>query len=322
VERLQALPGVEAVSLTRGVPLRLSHSTTEVRVPGQEPPPGTEGFVVDLAVVGRGYFQTLRLPIVAGRDFDDRDARGTVPVAIVSQAMAERFWPGQDAVGRRFAAGEGDADSLVIVGVARNAAHRRLGETPRALVYLPFAQSYSSTMTLLVRTVGAPNAVAPALRREVSALEPDLPISSLMPLREFIGIALLPQRMAAAVAGSLGAIGLLLALVGVFSVVSHAVGQRTREIGIRVALGARPHEVLSLVIRQGMTLTLVGVGAGLAIALATTRFLSSFLLGVSPADLPTFAGIPALLAGAALLASYIPARRASRIDPLEALREA
>lgn len=321
VERLRMLPGVEAVSLTRGVPLRLGHSTTEVRIPGREAPPDAVGFSVDLTVVTPKYFETLRLPIVAGRDFDDRDGGGALPVAIVSQAMAERFWPGQDAVGRRFTAGEEGADSLVVVGVARNAAHRRLGETPRALVYLPFAQSYSSTMTLLVRSAGAPDAIAPALRREISSLEPDLPVSSVMSLREFIGIALLPQRMAAAVASSLGLIGLVLAVVGIFSVVSHAVGQRTREIGIRVALGAAPHEVLSLVIRQGMTLTLVGVAVGLALALATTRFLSSFLLGVSPADLPTFAGIAFLLAGAALLASYLPARRASRIDPLQALRE-
>jgi putative ABC transport system permease protein len=282
---------------------------------------GTGGFTVDLAVVGPKYFETMGLPVVAGRDFDDHDVGGSIPVAIVSQALAERFWPEQSAIGKRFAAGDGGRDSMQIVGVARNAAHRRLGEAARALVYRPFAQNYSSVMTVLVRTAGTPDRIAPALRQEISSLEPDLPVSSLMPLREFIGIALLPQRMAATVASVLGTIGLLLAVVGVYSVVSHAVGQRTREIGIRIALGAPEHEVLSLVLRQGMTLALVGVAAGMAIALATTRFLSSLLLGVSPADVPTFAAIAVLLASSALLASYLPARRASRIDPLRALRE-
>jgi predicted lysophospholipase L1 biosynthesis ABC-type transport system permease subunit len=239
------------------------------------------------------------------------------PVAIVNEAMAKHFWPGQDPIGKTFLR---DGKTTQIVGIAKNSKYIRVNESPRDHLYLPYTQSAAVGLTLFVRTNGDPNAVAPALRNEIRALAPDLPVLNLMTLVESISVSRLPQRIAAAVASILGLVGLLLAAVGIYGVVAYSVAQRHREIGIRMALGARPGSVLRLVLRQGVKLALFGVLAGGMAAFGLGRLLESLLFGLSASDPVTYLGIATLLVGTALAASLLPARRAARIDPMTAFR--
>jgi putative ABC transport system permease protein len=240
--------------------------------------------------------------------------------------MARRFFPGPEvsaALGQSFSFGDGrgpDASRIVIVGIAKDAKYDTLGEDPQPYVYRPFEQSYSGEMTLHMRTQSeAGNALA-AVRREVSLLDKDLPLLDAMTMSEQIGFSLLPLRLAATVAGSLGLLGALLAALGVFGVVNYSVTQRTRELGIRVALGAQTRDVMRLILAQGLWLAIIGAGIGLAAAVASTRMLTSLLYGVSPLEPIVFGSVPLLLVTISLLASYLPARRATKVDPLVALR--
>jgi predicted permease len=324
-ERLAVLPGVRSVALTRRVPMGISavlgRSELPLTVPGVEAPAdGTDEprWRIEHARVGPGYFRTLGIPLLAGRGFGDGDRAGAPPVAVVNAALAERFWPGESAVGRRLV--RKDGTGLTVVGVAAPGKYRFPGEDPTPFVYLPYAQDPTVRATFLLATDGPPEALAPAIRRELRAAEPGLPLLSLEPLPQAIAISVLPQRMAASVAGALGLVGLVLAALGLYGVVAHSVSGRVRELGVRLSLGARHGDLVRMVVGDGMKLALAGVAAGLVLALLATRFLESLLFGVEPADPLTFGVVAAFLAGVALLASWLPARRVAAIDPTIAMR--
>ena len=325
VERVRQVPGVRAASLTDLFPLSLNYSSNDVYIEGR---PGGRGANVPLAMVAsveQGYFDAMGIPVVAGRPFGERDTSGAPRVVVVNETFARRFFPGADpareAVGKRISsAGDGGPWSE-IVGVAKDGKYWTIGEAPQMFVYSPLAQSYSPAGTLVVRTAGGdPRALIPALNAEVRALDPALPLFDVKTVEEHMGVSLFPARVAAALLGSFGLLALLLAGVGVYGVVSYAAARRTREIGIRMALGARPRDVLRLVAGGGMLLVALGVALGLAGAFALTRFMEGLLYGVSATDPFTFALVVFVLLAVALLACLVPARRATKVDPMIALR--
>ena len=307
--------------LARMVPLNGNNMKMGINLTGKELSADQRSPMVGLNVVGVRYFETIQMPLLGGRTFNETDRRGAPLVAIVNETMARRFYPGSDlstALGQAFTF---DTERVSIVGIVKDAKYNTLGEDPQPFVYTPFEQSYSGEMTLHIRT--APNAAASVLagvRHEVGALDKDLPLLNVMPMTEQIGFSLVPLRLAATVGGTLGTVGLLLAAIGIFGVVNYSASQRTREIGIRMALGAQKWDVLRLVIRQGLWLALAGVGIGLAVSCALTRTLGSLLYGVGATDPLVFIGTALLLVSVAFIASYQPARRATKVDPLVALR--
>jgi len=318
-ERVEALPGVEGAAFGNYLPLADGSSATgPVWAEGApEPAPG-EGLSTLYTVVSPGYFRTVGIPVLRGRDFDRTDGPDAPRAVVVNETLAERLWPGQDATGKRLFIG-GNAP-LAVVGVARNARYRTLGEAPRPMLYFTQDQRPESDVMLVVRTKGEPEPLVKAVRAEIATLDRGLPVASVRTLRQHMTWALWGVRMAASLSLAFGLLALLLAAAGLYSVMAYSVSQRTREIGIRMALGAEGRDVLRLVAGQGMALTGVGLALGLAAAFAATRLLSSILYGVSATDAPTFAAIAALLAAVAFVACYVPARRATRIDPMEALR--
>ena len=320
-DRAAGLPGVESVSLADSTPLSVGRlfgaPRTEIAVPGHEPPPGRAALRVEYSRIGSRYFEVLGIPLLAGRDFGAADRTGAARVAIVNRTMAQRFWPGKDAVGQRLVH---EKEPVTVVGVVADSKYARIKEAPRDFLYLPFEQVPATRMTLLVRATGEPAALAPALRHEVRRLNRSLPILGLLPMTESIATSRLPQRIAATVAGLIGLVGLLLAAIGIYGVVSYSVARRRREIGIRMALGAGRREVLWLVTRQGVLLALAGVVIGAAGAFALARLLASLLLEMNPNDPQVFGAVAALLLATAAAASFLPARRAAGVDPVVVLR--
>jgi predicted permease len=308
--RLREVPGVESVGLATAVPLSGMENRTTVTAGG------TEERSLGYTVVSPGYLKTLRIPLLRGRDFADADAPGAPPVVIVSEALAREYWPGQDPVGKQLRTG---AEPMEVIGVVRDVQDQTMGQRPSPFMYLPLTQSYEPAATVLVRGRGGPGAALAAVRREVHALDPNLPLMMELPLRQMI-VSLAPQPLLATLIGGFGVVGLILASVGVYGVVAYLVAQRTKEIGIRMALGAARRDVLRLVMGRGARLALVGMAIGTAAALGLTRFLRGLLVGVTPADPATFAGVVILLGAVVLLASWLPARRAARVDPMTALR--
>ena len=280
---------------------------------------GYRGTLTQLNDVDTNFFRSLRIPLVGGRDFTDADRKDTHPVAIISEAMANQFWPGQNAVGKRFHF-FGEPQLREVVGVVRNTVVNAIGEDPQPLAYLPLTQDFAPAATMQVRTSGSPESVIAAVRSQVQSLDTNLALTNLNTIEELIDQGLWAPRVGAGLLAVFGALALLLAIVGVYGVLSYSVSQQTREIGIRMAMGARTASVLSLVVRQGMRLALVGLALGLVIAFAGMRLLSSLLFGVSAHDPATFAGVSLILATAAILGCYIPARRAAKINPISALR--
>jgi predicted permease len=317
-QRLLAVPGVEEAALASWFPLGLfGCKGSGVFVEGYLPPPG-EDPTYEFAIVSPRYFATLRIPLVAGRDFTDADDMRSERVAIVNEAFGGRFWPGADPLGRRF---RWRGEWRRIVGVTRTAKYNRLDEPPCPFYYLPDQQGVSDLdLSLAVRTTGDPNAIAAAVRGAVRGLDPRVEPLRTQPLREYVESAYFPQRMASGLLLLLGAVSLVLAALGVYGVVAYAVAQRTQEFGVRMALGASRRDVVWLVLRRGLVLTAVGVAIGLVLSLALTRLVASFLNGVSPFDPVTYLAGPLFLAVVALLASGLPARRATKVDPGVALR--
>jgi predicted permease len=312
VERASKLPHVESACVTGLLPLGPGSRTTTVRLPGHAEQPGVS---VDFSEVGDGYFHTLRLPILRGRSFTAADAPGATRAAIVNETLARRLWPGQDPLGRSLSNG---VNTLTVVGVAKDAKYRRLWEEPRSFLYVSNRQQSRAAADLVVK--GGDATLAAAIRRELRNLEPALPLSTIRLVREYLGFSLLPQRVGGAVAGALGVAGLLLSAIGLAGLVAHSVSRRMREIGIRLAVGAQPADIVHLEMRRGMRVVILGALAGCAAALALAPLLKSLLFGVTSADPKTFAAVTALLCAIAALAAYLPARRAARIDPMAALR--
>jgi putative ABC transport system permease protein len=260
----------------------------------------------------------MGIPIVAGRDFNAQDREGSPQVVIVNEVLARRYFGG-NALGRRLRFGSKEPYRQ-IVGVARNAKYRNLREEQLPFIYTPVAQEPQSAMTLIVRTAGDPAAMVSAVRNEMRAVNKDVPLFAVQTMSERIGDQLSADRMIAVLLSVFGGGALLLATIGIYGVVGYAVAQRTHEIGIRIALGADQRDILRLIVGQGMVLIVIGAGIGLALALAATRLLKSLLFGVSATDPLTFVSVVVVLVGAALLACYLPARRAMKVDPLVALR--
>ena len=256
-------------------------------------------------------------PFVHGRDFDERDQEDARGVVIINETMARRYWPGGDAVGRRLKLTK---DWLEIVGIAKDVKYRSLSEAPQPFLYLPLLQDYRSNMILVARTAIEPEKMFQPVRAEVAALDPEIPIFDFKTFEEHVGISLFLQRMAATLLSIFGLLALSLASIGLYGVMAYSVSQRTRELGIRMSVGAERRDIFKLILGQGLTLSVVGLLGGLVVALAVTRLMANLLYGVSANDPVTFSSIALLLLAVALLACYFPARRATRVDPMTALR--
>ena len=319
-ERVEALPGIESAALAFYVPLSGSSPMCRYAVDGRPPAAPGEVLVASFESVGPGYFRTMGIPLRAGRDFGARDSGQAPPVAVINETMARLHFPGENPIGRRLTITKGPPTSREIVGIVGDVRHTHLSGEPTAEVYVPFRQQPWSSMALVVRTSSDPLGLAAAVRGQIRAIDPDQPVSDVKEMEAYLAASVSQPRFNALLLTVFSVLALFLAAVGIYGVMSYAVAQRTQEIGIRVALGARPRDVVALVVGRGMSLALAGLGAGLLGALALTRLMSNLLYGVGPTDPITFALIAILFSGVALLANYIPARRATRVDPIVALR--
>ncbi|MDX2061203.1 MAG: FtsX-like permease family protein, partial [Gemmatimonadales bacterium] len=315
-ERLRTMPNVVSVGLANTLPLSVATSDWGISIPGYEPAPN-ESMSIYVSIVAPGFFEALGVPIIRGRAFSVQDDTLAVRGIVINQRFAERFWPGQDPIGRTVRVGSRDH---TVIGLTPTGKYVRLGESPTAYMYLAQAQHWTSGMTILVRTNGDPVSAIPGLMREVSALDQTLPLANVQTMTDRMGLAFLPARLAATVLGVFGLLGLVLASLGVYGVMSHAVAQRNREIGIRLAIGAAGAAVVRLLMRDGMTLVGIGISLGLAGAALGARLMSGMLYGSSANPL-VFGAVPLVLGAVAVLAIWIPARRAARVNPVVVLRQ-
>jgi predicted permease len=322
--RLETQPGVRSAALASELPLMAQRgSRGPVVKEGEADPPPNQGVHSECSLVTPKYFDTLRMPLLLGRDFTDRDDAEAPPVVIINQEFARRFYGSvEQALGKRFRFAQG-TPLMEIVGVAQDGRYGTLYEDRQPYMFLPVSQHIRWQMTLLVsaQSAGALPAVVEGAHREIARLDARMPVFGVTMAEENLSLAYLGPRVAAGVATSFGVLALALATLGLYSVMTYTVSQRTREIGIRIALGAQVRDVLRLIISQGMRMVLIGIVLGLVGALALTRVLASLLLGVGTTDAVTFVGVAVLLVAVALLACYFPARRAARVDPLVALRQ-
>jgi predicted permease len=331
VERVEQVPGVESASVARVAVLGGSGRVLSIHVEGRgatHEQVMSEGgqvatgdrTITNANVVGPRYFRTIGVPIVAGRDFDDRDVEGAPPVVVVNETTTNMHFPGENPIGQRVSVEGPNGPWREIVGVVRDSKYGALAERAAPVVFLPLAQNHETGMTLYVRASVPPATLVSSIRREIQRLEPHLPVPNIQTVTETIGTSLYAARMGAWLLAVFGGLALLLAAVGIYGVLSFSISRRTREMGIRLALGAGRLQVFLLVLRDGMVLVAVGMALGLAAGLAGTRSLASFLYGVSTFDVPTFAITIAILAAVAFAACAIPARRAMRVHPIAALR--
>jgi predicted permease len=321
-ERFKLLPAVVSVGASRMVPLQGGGlGLGGLSAAGYSGPDGTAAIETDWDVVSSGYFDALRVRIVDGRAFSDADREGTPAVAIINERMAAQVWPGQGAVGRILMQETSPTEKrpLEIVGVAADAKYRSVGERPRNFIYVPMAQQFLAEVTFYIRRSGEGSRTN-ELRAAIAAFNPNLPVIHTQTFEEATAVGLLPQRLAAWIAGSVGTIGLLLAALGLYGLTAFAVAQRTREIAVRMALGATRENVLSLVLRQSGRLALLGTIAGLALALVVSRLLESLLVGIGSVDPLAFGAATMVLCSVLLFAAWTPAQRAARMDPMRALR--
>jgi predicted permease len=331
LDRVESVPGVEAASVARNLPLGGGTSVRSLLIEGREGPDnesrsdnvgsaGSDANSVNVNVIGPKYFQTLGIPLLRGRDFSAQDTEENPGVVVINESFVNRHLPGQEVLGRRISFNGTKGPWKEIVGVVRDSKYVTLSESPTPFVFLPLQQNHETGMTLIARARGNPASIVAAVRNEVQSIEKNLPISNPMPMSEWIGNSLYPARMGAMLLGIFAALALALASIGLYGVMSFAVSQRTRELGIRMALGARATDVFRLVLRQGFGLILSGIVLGLVVSFAVTRLLASFLYGIKATDAITFAVIPIVLTIVAGIACYVPARRATKVDPLIALR--
>jgi predicted permease len=321
VERTSGLSGVEAASVARLVPLSdSSNSNGPILKEGEQLAPGSAGRSILNNVVSPGHFKTLEILLLAGRDFDERDRKGAERVIIVNERMGQMLWPGESAIGKRIFVGSNSKNPLEVVGVVRTGKYRALAENPRPYYYSPMAQRGADGMTLIVRTAGDPRSLVSAIRGEVAAIDRRIPLFAIKTMNEHMSWPLWAPNMAATLSLAFGLVALLLSAVGLYSVMAYVVSQRTREVGIRMALGAKRGDVLRMITIQGMKLAAIGIAIGFLLSLALSRVLSSVLIDVSVYDVTIFSVVPLLLGLVALVACLVPARRATKVDPLVALR--
>jgi predicted permease len=320
VEGVKALPGVRSASVANHLPLGFASMATAVAIDGYQPPPGLPGILVGFVGVGPGYFQTMGTPLLRGREFSRQDSRTSPGVAIINETMAQRYWPGQDPIGKQITLAFGKRQSLEIVGVAATGKYRNLREESQPFMFRPFSQVYEPRAALVVQTGGDPEPMLATVEREIHKLDANLPVVDAETLAQYMSIPLFVARITGTLLGAFGLLALLLTAVGLSGVVAYFVSLRTREIGIHLALGAERRDVLMLVVKQGMRLSLVGVIIGLTAALGVSRVLSSLLYGIRPTDPVTYISVALVLTAVTLLASYLPARRAAKVDPMVALR--
>jgi len=316
-ENVAALHGVAAVSYAVQLPLTFHSRGDNIRLDGSAVQTADRDVPVRLGNIDADYFTVLRIPIVRGREFGRTDDERAAKVAVVNETLARRYWPDRNAVGQTFRL---RGERVTIVGVARDAKYYNLTEATPAFVYVPLAQVWEPTQLLMVRTVADPKRLAAGIHGAIQSLDPALPRPPVTTLQQEMSIVLVPQRVAAMVTGVLGAVGLLLATVGLYGITTYSTSRRTREIGVRVALGARQTDILGMIVGSSLRLAGVGVLIGLLLAFAVTRRIAGFLFGVSPLDPITFGGMSILFIAVAVIASYLPARRAAAADPVAALR--
>jgi putative ABC transport system permease protein len=326
LKEARAIPGVETASLVTSLPFSGSRGTSSFSIDGRPSEPGNEPSA-DRHQVAPGYFAAMGIALLAGRDFTDADDMDHPGVVIINETAAKRFWPNENPLGKRITIGMGQEVKLYgkpvsceIIGVAGNVKHEQLKDDFQPEMYIPAWHLPAQSMTLIVRGNAAPDSLINGMRQAVQSMDPDQPIRRAQTLQAAIARTVAPLRFVAALLALFAALALTLAIIGIYGVMSYAVAQRTQEIGIRMALGAQHSDVLKLVLGHGIILTLAGIALGLACALALTRVMASLLFEVKPTDAATFAVVSISLAIIAMIACYVPARRATRVDPLVALR--
>ncbi|HVN82549.1 MAG TPA: ABC transporter permease [Terriglobia bacterium] len=325
LEKVKELPGVKSAAAVSILPLRSNFLNMRVNVgpfqieglppaqPGHEPS-------ADFRIVTRDFFESMSIPLVSGRSFSEQDTRDKPLVILVNETMARRYFSGQDPIGKRLSTLPATSAPREIVGVVKDVRLQALGSQVQPGIFLPHSQEPWPRMNLVVRTLTDPVALSTAIRQEVLAIDKEQPVANVQTMRQVISDSVMPQRLSMALLSAFAMLALVLAIVGIYGLTAYSVSQRTREIGIRMALGAQPANVLQMVIRKGVFITLLGIGIGIVGALAVTRGLSGLLYGVTTSDPVVFAGIAILLTIASVLACFLPARKAVRVDPMEALR--
>jgi len=316
---LEAMPGVAAAGMTSVLPLIGSNQGTALFIQGRTVSSPSDLPILWFRIVNTKYFQAMQIPLRKGRLFTEQDAPGAPRALIVNETMARRYWPNEDPIGKQV--GNGRPDGWVpVVGVVGDVRHMSLAQEPDAEIYYPFAQSPQPAMSLALRTSSEPLRFAPALRQAVLELDREQPVSRVAAMEQTLAGSLAAQRFSTVLLGIFAVVALVLAAIGIYGVLAFAVAERTREIGIRMALGAASRQVMRSVLTDALALIGSGVAIGLVAALALVRFISSLLYGVASTDPAVYAGTAAILIAVGALASYPPARRASRVDPMVALR--
>jgi putative ABC transport system permease protein len=322
IERVGNLPGVKSVGGIDPLPFSKTNVMNSVLVEGAPVLALTDRPVVGVRAVTPGYFQTMSIPILKGRSFTEQDRDNTPSVIIVNEALASRYWPNQDAIGKRLGFAEDPSKQVweEIVGIVGNVKHKALETDAMPEVYYPYQQGPGNFLSLVVRTTSDPASMIPAIRNQVLSVDKDQPVSDIMTMEQRLAKSVASSRFVMLLLGTFSILALGLAAVGIYGVMAYLVTQRTQEIGVRMALGAQKRDVLKLVVGKGMALAVIGTAIGLAASLALTRLMRSLLFEVTPTDWLTFVIVSVVLLTVALLACYIPAHRATKVDPLIALR--
>ncbi len=319
VDRIREVPGVQAVSLVRGLPFSGNGGTTGIILPDRERPANGSEPQVQFNTAMPNYFETIGIPFIQGRVFSDQDQTKTPAVFIINQTMARKFWPNQDPLGKQVTLTE-DGTTGTVVGVVGDAKQYLVDEDPRPQLYVPYSQNPGIFATVVIRTTVEPLSLSESVRQAVWKVDPDQPMWKIRTVEFLVNRSVADRKFLMALMGIFATLALVLTMIGLYGVISYLVNQRTQEIGVRMALGAQVGQILGMVLKQGMTLVLIGVALGLAASWLITRLMSRLLYQVSATDPLTFAGIPLLLTAVALLACYLPARRATKVNPLVALR--
>jgi putative ABC transport system permease protein len=320
VQRVAQVPGVQSVGTVDNLPFSGNEFNIGVTIEGQPPLSAAERPRVFLRNVSSNYFESMGIPLRKGRNFSDSDNAGAPLAAIINETAARRFWPNEEPLGKRLKRGRPENPWITVVGVVGSVSHTSLHVASQPELYLPYQQNPGHNLTLVARTTSDPKTFAGAVRREVSSIDSDLPVSNLKFMDEIIGKSVAQPRVYALLLAIFAGLALVLASIGIYGVMSYTVTQRTHEIGIRMALGARPVDVLKLIVQQGMILGVAGIIIGLIASFALTRVISSQLYGITATDPMTFAAISILLILVVLLACCIPALRATKVDPMTAVR--